>query len=484
MAALASPPFSYLDTLIAVDDAIDANALLTKSILSSGLSSFNLPHEFPCLGLSGHKHATDWRGTATSNDMDKAQTIVRQTYRDWSAEGAAERETSNGVILRDLDAAFPVRHGSLATNAALDTMPDSHKMIDKNEIKILVPGAGLGRLTLDICAAGFWVEGNEISYHALLASQYILNYIPADQTFNLYPFATQFSNRVSRKDQLRCVKIPDVHPGTILREASQHQRIHAFDRMSMTASDFILLYNGLEKQDMFDAVCTVFFIDTAPNLLRYIETVRNCLKSGGLWMNIGPLLWHFRPSAHIRAEGSSSSSRYSHHYCQVQHQQTSPADDHSSNNSNSNDSQLKMNQGAEVRSETQKTDQDDDETMLNDEENPPQTQPPRRLESTLPDHGVAEPGCIELTNEEVLALIEKSGFRIEKSEILPSSSVAPDYPPQQPQQQHDQLQQPHQHGSGSGNENRGNRGMSGYIHDATSMYQQTFRLAHWIARKV
>lgn len=63
--------------------------------------------------------------------------------------------------------------------------------------------------------------------------------------------------------------------------------------MSMSASDFICLYSDEEHKDAYDAVATVFFIDTAPNLIRYIDTIRNCLKSGGIWTNIGPLLWHF-----------------------------------------------------------------------------------------------------------------------------------------------------------------------------------------------
>ena len=37
--------------------------------------------------------------------------------------------------------------------------------------------------------------------------------------------------------------------------------------------------DGVEFRSM--AVVTMFFIDTAPNLIKYIETVRNCLRPGG-----------------------------------------------------------------------------------------------------------------------------------------------------------------------------------------------------------
>lgn len=424
LALLTAPPFSYLDTLIAVDDAIDANASIAKAILSSALSSFNLPVEFPKPSRSSsggaplenrQKHPLDWRGTATANDMDKAQTIIRQLYRDWSAEGAVEREASNGLVLRDLDTYFPPG-------------------LDRNGIKILIPGAGLGRLMFDICRAGFEAAGNEISYHALFASYYILNAIPAGKQYNLYPWATHFSNRVSRKDQLRCVEIPDVHPETALNAASVNQRIHAFARMSMSASDFTVLYSDADHRDKYDAVCTVFFIDTAPNVLRYIETIRNCLKPGGLWINVGPLLWHFSPSnPNPRSPGSSGYS--------------------GSNNAPAGSSEASSFGGGQKEKEK---------------------------ETKKRSLGIAEPGSVELTNEEVLLLLERSGFSIELQEIVS------DDPSSLPSSSSTTLTTPSSSADVPASEKeepRTRRRTAGYIHDRTSLFQQTFRVAHWVARK-
>ena len=41
---------------------------------------------------------------------------------------------------------------------------------------------------------------------------------------------------------------------------------------------------------MFDCVATVFFIDTAHNVIAYIETIYNILKPGGYWINLGKAL--------------------------------------------------------------------------------------------------------------------------------------------------------------------------------------------------
>ena len=42
----------------------------------------------------------------------------------------------------------------------------------------------------------------------------------------------------------------------------------------------------------YDYVATNFFIDTAPNILDYIETIVHVLKEDGVWVNHGPLQWH------------------------------------------------------------------------------------------------------------------------------------------------------------------------------------------------
>lgn len=37
----------------------------------------------------------------------------------------------------------------------------------------------------------------------------------------------------------------------------------------------------------WDCVCTCFFIDTAKNIVEYIEVISNILKPGGIWINLG-----------------------------------------------------------------------------------------------------------------------------------------------------------------------------------------------------
>ena len=38
---------------------------------------------------------------------------------------------------------------------------------------------------------------------------------------------------------------------------------------------------------------TCFFLDTGNNILSYITTIFSTLREGGVWINFGPLLYHF-----------------------------------------------------------------------------------------------------------------------------------------------------------------------------------------------
>lgn len=316
----------------------------------------------------------EWRGTATSGDLDKARSTLRQFYRDWSAEGASERAACLGPVIDDLQ---------LERTSRADAQP----------MNVLVPGAGLGRLVFELCKDGFDVEGNEISYHQLLASSYILNHCPEAHHHTIYPWVHSFSNHRSRANQLHEVKIPDVHPGYALEARNQEGPAAVVPgQMSMSASDFLCLYGDDDHKEVFDAVATVFFLDTAPNPIRYIETIRHCLRPGGIWTNLGPLLWHF---------------------------ENNPPGSHSHGHDGDKED---VSQGrlwfCKVRSIT---------TVLTHE---------------VP--GIGDPGGVELTDDEVAALVERFGFKIEKRE--------------------------------GGIE-------AGYIQDPTSMVQNIYRVSHWVARK-
>ncbi|CAJ2508263.1 Uu.00g094490.m01.CDS01 [Anthostomella pinea] len=342
---LAKPPFSYLDTLDRVDDAIEQNAELARIIVKFGLRSFGM--------VSGEEEPTmpeEWTGIAKYNDLDKARSTLRQFYRDWSAEGAVERDACYGPIYEALEA-------------------EKTRYPDRGPLKVLVPGAGLGRLVFDLCRKGYMSEGNEISYHQLLASSYILNSAERAGQHTIHPWIHSFSNHRSRENQSKGYAVPDIHPSTTLAATV------GVGSMQMCAADFLCLYGDDAHRGAYDAVACVFFLDTAPNLVRYLDVIYRCLRPGGVLVNVGPLLWHWEN--HIAG-----------------HQHGYDGDDGDYDESNS--------------------------------------------------LGIADPGSFELTDDEVMALVERMGFVVE---VRQTGIHAP------------------------------------YVQDANSMLQTVYRASYWVARK-
>lgn len=280
---LQKAPISYLKTLGLIDEAIERNSLLAESIFRSAADAFGI--EINVTRKASEQHPS-------SEDLDKVRSTLKQFYRDWSVEGQAERTACYGPVMGELEERF----GNLGD--------------DKSKVRIVVPGAGLARLAFDIAVAGYTSQGNEFSYHQLMASNFILNHTTKANEFTIHPFISTFSNHRTRKNQLRYVSIPDVHPAALLSACTPNQRSDntpVGERFSMIAGDFQTCYNSPDSASTFDVCATVFFLDTAPNICAYLTTIRNLLVPGGLWINLGPLLWHYedqKPPKRDDDEGS------------------------------------------------------------------------------------------------------------------------------------------------------------------------------------
>ncbi|KAF9255445.1 N2227-domain-containing protein [Marasmius fiardii PR-910] len=207
-------------------------------------------------------------------DMDKVRSTLKQFVRDWSEEGKEERETSYGPMKEALLAHF-------------HDIPER----ERRNFRVLVPGAGLGRLAYDVASLGFACQGNEFSHYMLLSSFLILNKTTQAKCHTIYPYVHTFSNVQNRGTLLREIRIPDVVP-----------TLPGGSNFSLVAGDFEEIYgsgqeldpNGEEPQSgLWDAIMTCFFIDTAKNIVNYLRILHRILAPGGVWINMGPLLWHW-----------------------------------------------------------------------------------------------------------------------------------------------------------------------------------------------
>jgi len=218
-----------------------------------------------------HGQRISW---ASQDTMDKVSSVLRSIARDWSKEGASERSMSYKPILDSIRRYVPV-----------DTAPIPPR--------VLVPGAGLGRLALEIYSLGYEVQGNEFSLHMLLASDFILNACTSAKPFFLSPYL-QSSKNVSRSvDPARQLIIPDCDPASSLQSHMIDAPDDAQPDFSMAAGEFIQIYSREDQFEKWDVLASCFFLDTAPSVVEYIQVIYHLLKPGGLLVNFGPLHFHW-----------------------------------------------------------------------------------------------------------------------------------------------------------------------------------------------
>ncbi|XP_031489285.1 uncharacterized protein LOC116256886 isoform X2 [Nymphaea colorata] len=193
-------------------------------------------------------------------DVDKVRCVIRSIVRDWTVEGQRERDQCYKPILDELNRLFPDRSTSSPPSC-------------------LVPGAGLGRLALEISCLGFISQGNEFSYYMMICSSFILNQGQGNGQYILgyIAIATHFQTVTS----------------FVLLNFLIFILQGITEGFSMCAGDFVEVYNEPSQEGAWDSVVTCFFIDTAHNIVEYIEVISKILRDGGVWINLGPLLYHF-----------------------------------------------------------------------------------------------------------------------------------------------------------------------------------------------
>ncbi|KAL0204968.1 hypothetical protein P9112_000275 [Eukaryota sp. TZLM1-RC] len=201
-----------------------------------------------------------------ADQHDKVNATLKCLFREWSIEGKTERDQSFQPLIDAL-----CRHFS--------STPEERY---NQDIKILVPGCGLGRLVWELCRKGFVTTGIEFSFYMILMSGFVLNRCEENQ-FSIYPFIHSLSNVKCNKDILSPVNIPDVDP-------SSFPMLPGPPKMQIGAADFV---DAFKDDEEFDGIATCWFLDTATNVIEYIEIIHKILKKDGLWVNIGPLTYHW-----------------------------------------------------------------------------------------------------------------------------------------------------------------------------------------------
>ncbi|QDS77719.1 hypothetical protein FKW77_004204 [Venturia effusa] len=254
---------NYKENFEIAKKAWEDNGHLADDILLTGLAYYEVEDE------ELNDFVEDNEGKEVWDNQGAITDAVNHYIRDWSSDGLHERIPTFDPILETIKKHFPDR----ATRK-------------EGPVTVLIPGQGLGRLPHDVAALGnMEVTSNEYSYYMNLAYRYIET-LAIPNSVKFHPYQDWWSYQTRPAERAAEVTIPDVPvnaSSVLLREGDF---MHIFDHQT----------------GYYDVVVSLYFIDTAKNTLDYIDNINRLLKPGGLWINLGPLLYGSNPITQFSLE--------------------------------------------------------------------------------------------------------------------------------------------------------------------------------------
>lgn len=94
----------------------------------------------------------------------------------------------------------------------------------------------------------------------------------------IQPFAQWWSHQRSNDSLFRTIEFPDTIP-------------RLSDTFRLNQGDFFDIAPPASAPGGYSYIVTLFFIDTSLNIVKTIQHIFSLLKPGGVWINLGPLLW-------------------------------------------------------------------------------------------------------------------------------------------------------------------------------------------------
>ena len=231
---------------------------------------------------------------------NSASHILTHMTREWTDSGASIRRDTHDWIVDEL----LTYHNQLDSSTDFQESPLS---------PVLVLGAGLGRLAFDIAFTQsnrdtdvtrqvfypFVVEAVDNSLVMGAAAYQIFHYHHSkhdEENLTMYPMASDpFINEVDSERRWKSSVFPEDKVSdqfNLLKSLQQSSDASQQPNISYVIGDFVSTYASPTTHSVYGSVATCFFIDTATNIYEYILTIRNLLRTGGLWINLGPVQWH------------------------------------------------------------------------------------------------------------------------------------------------------------------------------------------------
>lgn len=265
----------YMKKLSKIDESVVSNQKILSAIANTAVKNFGISYEdFDILkGINN--------GNASSTNYRVIEALGHY-IRDWSVDGDAELTPMLNYINEQLDRVIPLE--------------------ERSKTCIIIPGSGLGRIAHEIASTGSDTDARFGAVHAVeysglmhLCNSFIYSSSEALKDYIIYPYIHSCSNFVDVASQFRSFVVNNGHTKP--------------KNLSLNHEDF--RYFEIPEKERFQNVVVIsaFFIDTAENLISYLDTIqelttpnkRNSIKNG-YWINIGPLKYGSAAQVELNSE--------------------------------------------------------------------------------------------------------------------------------------------------------------------------------------
>jgi hypothetical protein len=267
-----SASVGYLDRLDQTQEKFTANQKFLNQIADWAINHYHI--------TSSELRFTT--GLPNSNVVELLGLLVR----DWALDTQSQRNRQLEPVLAALKKAFKDNH---KTGHSSTGSPE-HSTTFESSTTVLVPGSGLSRAALEIANAGFKVDACDNFALMTLCSRFIMECALKQEKLEfseISPFIHQFSHQISKAYQQREIQLPD-----------EPSSFHVLSNLNVNTIEL----TNIEGSHLYDAIVTLFFIDTAENVFQYLETIDRLLKPNGIWINMGPLKWGTAPQVEFTLE--------------------------------------------------------------------------------------------------------------------------------------------------------------------------------------
>ncbi|CAH6718295.1 uncharacterized protein CLIB1444_01S03576 [[Candida] jaroonii] len=241
----------YMDKLNMVDDLINKNQKVLNSVIDYSMKTYQVKF----------------------SDFD-----IIKNFIDGSSFKVIE---SLSHLNRDWDIEYPELQPILNYIKGGLTKIDC----DVNDTDIIVPGSGLGRISHELSKSGYNVDAIELNGLMYLLNNFIYN--NPSKNLEIYPYIHNMSNFTTLKSQFRSVMIP-----TMVKPKNLNIHLEDFK------------FFEPKKENKTIVLVTAFFMDTAENIIDYIDTINELVKGyeNKYWINIGPLKYGSAPQVELNVE--------------------------------------------------------------------------------------------------------------------------------------------------------------------------------------